>query len=226
MGPRRRTWQRSLDRDIMCSSLNGSETHVYPEMKAFGFLFLFSWMSLAGTRAFGESEPQKQNNEKSGFYCQDRDTNAATRESSISFKEFSYHINPDKTLRFAVTVYYSYPSEPSFAVFAAHAKSIGPDKWRYETGMDSANPDDRCAVTASLTDVKSWLIEKDPATSCFKYQGARARFSYIRFDKETRIAEVTEKDVAAQLWNFDTWNHVLNCTHKGATPKPIAGRTP
>src|SRR5882724_8849865 len=58
MGPRRRTWPRSLDRDIMCSSLNGRETHVYPEMKAFGFLFLFSWMSLAGTRIWRKRAPK------------------------------------------------------------------------------------------------------------------------------------------------------------------------
>ena len=202
---------------------------MHPRMRAFALLFLLSAaasMSLAGIRAFGKSDLQKQYNEKSGFYCQDKDTNAKTRENGVGLKLFAHELNPDKTLRFAFTVFYSSLGDASFEVFAAHATPIGPDKWRYETGMTSANPDDRCAVNASMIDTGTWLIEKDPSTSCSLYQGARVRFGWIRFDKEARIDSVTAKDVANQLWNIDTWNHVLDCTHKGATPKPIAGRTP
>lgn len=202
---------------------------MHPQMKVFALLFVLSVaasMSLAGIRAFGKSELQKQYSEKSGFYCQDKDTNAKTRENGVGLKLFAHDLNPDKTLRFAFTVFYSSLSDASFGIFAAHATPIGPDKWRYETGMTSANPEDRCAVNASMIDTGTWLIEKDPSTSCYLYQGARVRFGSILIDKETRIDSVTAKDVANQLWNMDTWNHVLDCTHKGAIPKPIAGRTP
>ncbi len=202
---------------------------MHPQMKVFALLFVLSVaasMSLAGIRAFGKSELQKKYSEKSGFYCQDKDTNAKTRENGVGLKLFAHELNPDKTLRFAFTVFYSSLSDASFGIFAAHATPIGPDKWRYETGMTSANPEDRCAVNASMIDTGTWLIEKDPSTSCYLYQGARVRFGSILIDKETRIDSVTAKDVANQLWNMDTWNHVLDCTHKGAIPKPIAGRTP
>ena len=107
-------------------------------------------------------------------------------------KLFAHQLNPDKTLRFAFTVFYSSLGDASFEVFAAHAKPAGPDKWRYETGMTSANPDDRCAVNRNLAH------RKRPLDKLF----LRVRFGWIRFDKEARIDSVTAKDVANQLWNI------------------------
>lgn len=82
---------------------------------------------------------------------------------------FSYIIKDDKSLDFGLS--YSFVSGHHCGIIG-NAKETD-DGWRYERGMDSKNPEERCGLTIRM-DKDNLIFDADPDASCRVQCGAQA----------------------------------------------------
>ncbi len=123
-------------------------------------------------------------------------TEVFCQEKGKDISLFSADLRPGDKLAFAVS---TWTSGLNFAVFGEASKT-DESRWRYEDGMTSSDPNERCAVDITRAPDQGYTLVFDRIARCASMGGHGITPPQLSFPASIRQANVTDKILQPDLF--------------------------